>query len=128
MDAIMAGAVFTAFVTGMQMRVVLDVQGNRFQDGCCRSRIRVMRSVVSDMASIVKVPARAGRAMGRKGRTPWPGRVCQALGGVPAPSSAWMCLPSQRDWPMTNTIIRPIRPKALKLTHWDSVKCPENAT
>lgn len=33
MDAIMAGAVFTAFMTGMQMRVVLDVQGNRFQDG-----------------------------------------------------------------------------------------------
>ena len=33
MDAIMAGAVFTAFVTGMQMRVVLDVQGNRFQGG-----------------------------------------------------------------------------------------------
>ncbi|OMG77855.1 hypothetical protein BIZ92_15680 [Achromobacter xylosoxidans] len=32
-DAIMAGAVFTAFVTGMQMGVVLDVQGNRFQDG-----------------------------------------------------------------------------------------------
>ncbi|OAS90823.1 hypothetical protein A6I77_15380 [Achromobacter xylosoxidans] len=31
--AIMAGAVFTAFVTGMQMRFVLDLEGNRFQDG-----------------------------------------------------------------------------------------------
>ncbi|MNI36053.1 hypothetical protein D3C73_900930 [compost metagenome] len=46
----------------------------------------------------------------------------------PAFSSVWMCLPSQTDCPITKTIIRPIRPKALKLTHCDSVKWPENAT
>ncbi|MBB1628525.1 hypothetical protein A9974_25125 [Achromobacter sp. UMC71] len=28
---VMAGAVFTAFVAGMQMGFVLDIQGNRFQ-------------------------------------------------------------------------------------------------
>lgn len=118
--AIVAGAVFTAFVAGMQMRVVQNVQRDGFQGG----------KALSDEGDAIGVFGHGGN-MKVPTRRQWRARQLlsrlanQGLpGGLPelAFSSVWMCLPSHTDWPITNTTIKPIRPKALKLTHCDSVK------
>src|SRR5690606_311245 len=108
---VVAGAALRAGMAGVQVGVVADVQG----DGVER---RQARADEFDAVGVVR-HGHGDEAAG------------QSL-PVSLPASdwrgCWMWRPSHTDWPITKATSRPIRPNTLKLTHCDSVKCPENAT
>src|SRR5690606_31547695 len=110
MHVVMARAALRAGVSGMQVRVVADVE----REGVERSQ-----------AGAYEVDAFVGYRHGKMRRD---GQSWPASEPLPGWRGCCMWRPSQSDWPMTKTSSSPISPKTLKLTHWDSVKWPENAT